>query len=359
MKSVSRQGESTSSAVREILVVDSDPRTSEVIRATGEGASLTVRAATSLDQAALEMKRRPADMVVVNLQVNDNQGLDLLRGLREQFPRTETVAFSRLQTPELCLGAWRAGATDMLLGIDPVEIKACLDRAAQRRAGRDQFMARHERLRTVCRNLNKARHEISQQVNLLCHDLVRAYQDLAEQLNQTQTSGEFSLALGDEVEIESLMRRTMEWVLKKLGPVNAAVYLPDSEQNFTLGAYLNFDTNADSMLIDVIGQTVVPQSAEGSTALLIEDDKTIHELFGDDGNMLAGRTWLGCGSFYHNECLAVIVVFRSRGEAIDPTWGPLLESVAPVLAEKIARSIRVYQRGLQGTDESGDEAGAA
>ena len=86
-----------------------------------------------------------------------------------------------------------------------------------------------QRLRTVCRQLNKARHEISQQVNLLCHDLVKAYQELAEQLNQTQVTGDFASSIGEEVEIETLMRRTMEWVLKKLGPVNAAVFLPDSE----------------------------------------------------------------------------------------------------------------------------------
>jgi len=39
--------------------------------------------------------------------------------------------------------------------------------------------------------------------------------------------------------------------------VNAAVFLPDSERNYTLGAYLNFDTNADAVLTDLIAQTVV------------------------------------------------------------------------------------------------------
>ena len=357
MKYQSSQGASqTRAGLQDVLVVDSDHKTAALIRAGAQERGLTVRAAASLEQATLEMRRHPADVLMVNLQVGDNEGLDLLTRLRDLFPRTEAIALSRVKNPEVCLRAWRAGATDILLGkADVQEVQACLARAQQRRVHRDQAAARNLRLRSVCRSLNKARHEISQQVNLLCHDLVRAYQELAEQLNQTQVCGEFAAMVGQEVEIENVMRRSMEWLLKKLGPVNAAVFLPDSERNYSLGAYLNFDTSAESMLIDVVAQTVVAQAAEGTTALLVEDDQQIKDLFGNDANMLAGRSWLACGAYYQNECLGVLVVFRNQGEAIDTQWAGMLESVAPALAEQIARSIRIYQRGLPQSDESGGD----
>jgi DNA-binding response OmpR family regulator len=347
----------TNTSLQEVLVIDSDAKTTELIRAGARERGLQVRAAASIEQATLEMRAHPADLVVVNLQMGDNQGVELLVRVRELFPRVEAVALTRARNPDLCLQAWRAGAHDLLLGkIDAAEVQACLSRACQRRQQRDQAHARNQRLRGVCRSLNKARHEISQQVNLLCHDLVRAYQELAEQLNQTQVSGEFAAMIGQEVEIESLMRHTMEWLLKKLGPVNAAVYLPDSEKNYTLGAYLNFDTGADSMLVDVVAQTVIRQATESSTALLLETDGQIKDLFGNESSMLAGRSWLGCGAYYQQECLAGIVVFRGQNDPLDPTWPALIESIAPVLAEKIARSIRVYQRGLPQSDESGGES---
>ena len=333
--------------LQDVLIVDADPRTYEAFRHNVSEKSVTFRTAASIDQASLELKRKPADLLIVNVQIQDNAGVQFLARVKAQFPRIETVAVSRSNQSELCLNVFRAGVTDMLVGsVDAVAVQACLARLAERRLVKDKLHNRNVRLRAVCRQLNKARHEISQQVNLLCHDLVKAYQELAEQLNQTQVTGEFAGILGEEVEIEAMMRQTMEWILKRFGPVNAAVFLPDSERNYTLAAYLNYDTNADSMLIDVLGETIIPHAAEGITPMTLEEDHQITDLFGQDASLLLGRSWLGCGAYYQKECLAVLAVFRNQGDPIDPTWAPIIEAIAPLLAEQIARSIRVYQRGL-------------
>src|SRR5690242_10652412 len=63
----------------------------------------------------------------------------------------------------------------------------------------ERLRKRNVRLRLVCRRLNQARHEISQQVDLLCNDLVRAYQEMAQQLNLAQTASEFAQALSGEL----------------------------------------------------------------------------------------------------------------------------------------------------------------
>ena len=62
------------------------------------------------------------------------------------------------------------------------------------------------------------------------------------------------------LDVEGVLRRTMEWILRKLGPLNAAIYLPAGESQFSLGAYLNLDTQADGPLIEAIGRTVVSQA---------------------------------------------------------------------------------------------------
>jgi len=355
MKRESSQGELKSQTqVRDVLVVDADAKTGELVRQSLGEAAVNVRAAASADQAQLEMQRRAPDLVLVNLQINGNDGVALLAKWRQTYPRTEAIALSRKTSSEICLRAWRAGACDMLVGpMDAAALQGCLQRWMDRRQGGQRLLARNLRLRTVCKQLNKARHEISQQVNLLCHDLVKAYQELAEQLNETQVHGELAGALGNDVEIEPLLRRTMEWILKKLGPVNAAVFLPDSEGNHTLGAYLNFDTNADSVLVDVVAQTIVPQAAGGTRTLTVENDGQIDELFGQEGRLLRGRTWLACGAWCRTESLATVVVFRSQGEAVGPEWGRILESVGPVLAERLARAVRIYQRGLIVDDDEG------
>jgi len=360
----SQGGKEQTQDLCDVLVVDADPRTCETLRRGLDRTDITFRAARDVLQATLEMKRRPADLVVVNLQVNDNGGLNLLSQLRQAFPKTDAVALSKTPTPDVCLGAWRAGASDLLVApMDAAAVRECLARVERSRRNRRQSVDRHQRLRSVCKQLNKARHEISQQVNLLCHDLVKAYQDLAHQLNTTQTSGEFARELGQEVEIEPLLRRTMEWILDRLGPVNAAVFLPDSEKNYTLGAYLNFDTNSDSVLMDVIGQTLVPLASQGNALLQIHTDQQSQDLFGQDAHLLLGRSWMACPAYFRNECLGVLVVFRGQDVPPEEAWAGIIESLCPVLAENIARAVRIYQRGLntdstEPHDDTQDEAGA-
>src|SRR5436190_2037010 len=103
------------------------------------------------------------------------------------------------------------GGAGNLLVVDADSRMLDLVRRAARRLEDARRLQRHERLRVVCRRLNKARHEISQQVDLLCNDLVRAYQEMAQQLNVAQNAAEFAQALQGELDVEGVLRKTMEW----------------------------------------------------------------------------------------------------------------------------------------------------
>lgn len=344
-------------ALQDILVVDADPRTCEAFGRSMAGKAVTLRYAPTPEQARFELQRRPADLVLINVQIHDNAGLELLARIRRAYPKTDAIALTRQTSADVCLNAWRAGALDLLtMPMEPAAVSTCMRRVEAVRAQRDRLIARNKRLRHVCRQLNKARHEIGQQVNLLCHDLVKAYQDLAQQLNQTQVSGDYATALGGEVEIEVILRRTMEWMLKKLGPVNAAVFLPDSEGNYALGAYLNYDTAAESVLVETIGTTLVKHASSASGTQTIQDDAQLTELFGNESRLLLGRTWMTCPAYYKNECLGVLVLFQRQGDAIPESWEETLASVSTILADRIARAVRVYQRGLGGDDDDDDAA---
>ena len=184
--------------------------------------------------------------------------------------------------------------------------------------------------------------------------LVRAYQEMAQQLNLTQTAAEFAHALQRELDVEGVLRKTMEWILMKLGPLNAAIYLPNGEGHFALGAYLNLDTQADALLIEALGRTVVEQ-ARGPHPVVIEDDRTLEELFGDDARTLLGRQWLATGCQTPRECLAVLVIFRVRrpgdmekdapgNSSLSAVARGLLEAISPILGERIEQALGLYQR---------------
>jgi DNA-binding response OmpR family regulator len=337
------QVQAAATHAREILVVDADAKTAEVVRrAAPEGAA--VRLAKGADQALCELKRQPADVVFVNVQIQDNGGTELLERIRKIYPHVTAVALSRGNSLDACRAALRAGAADILfspLKVD--ETRIVLDASLRKSAAQSQIAARHIRLRKVCKRLNKARHEISQQVDLLCNDLVRAYQDLAAQLNQTQALAEFASALESTSGLEGLMRGTLEWVLKRLGPINAAVFLPNSEGEYSLGAYLNLDTPATDPFVEAIGATLAPQAATGGLVHL-ENDRDVEEIFGPAGKKLLGRTWMAHACFLRRECLGVMVVFRTQGVPLDASTGGLLQAITPVLAERIGMTMH---RGSQ------------
>src|SRR3954453_1581391 len=106
-------------AAWDVLVVDADPGVGELVKeqitGTGSGMAARVRVATSVDQARAEMKSKPADVMLVNLQINDNAGAELIRALRQKYPKTELIAVSRVKRSDVCLDAWRAGASDMIM----------------------------------------------------------------------------------------------------------------------------------------------------------------------------------------------------------------------------------------------------
>jgi DNA-binding response OmpR family regulator len=337
-------------AIKHLLVVDADSRTVDLVRAAADAAA-QVRHAASIDAAQAEMLRQPAEVVLVNLQIGDHAGINLIRALRRRYASADIVALSRSRRGEACLDAFRAGASDMLLApFGPRDIQQTLAASAGRRRESRRRLHRLARLRDVCRRLNRARHDVSRQVDLLCNDLVHAYQDMAQQLNVTQNAAEFAQSLAGELDVEGVLRRTMEWILKKLGPVNAAIYLPNGDDQFALGAYLNLDTQVDAPLIETLGKTIVPQ-ARGSTALTLEEDRVIRELFGEDGTPLFGRQWLAIGCNTPRECLGVLVVFRSKSAAgmsgTTELCGPsrrFIEAAAPILAERIEHALGLYQR---------------
>jgi response regulator of citrate/malate metabolism len=337
-------------AAWDVLVVDADPGVGKLIQQQGIAAG-QVRTATSIDQANAAMLSKPADVMLVNIQINDQStgesggGVGLIRALRAKYPHTEMIAVSKVRRSEVCIDAWRAGAADMLIApLQAADVERSFNGIAERRAHVEKLTKRNGRLRQVCKQLNRARHEISQQVDLLCNDLVKAYQEMAQQLNTTQLTTEYCQALADEIEVEGLLRKTMEWILKKVGPINAAVYLPDADRRFALGAYLNLDTEADAALISDVGETIVKQADAIRTIVAIDNDKMLEDLFGHSAARLKTRSWLALGCFSGRECLGVIVVFRNREQAMDNSVRGILEVMAPILGEKMEEALSLYNR---------------
>ena len=176
------------------------------------------------------------------------------------------------QTPDFSLAqeAMQIGAADII--IKPAKADtAWLESTAQRvtavldRQWTERVRStRIRKLKRLCRKLNDARLEVTEQVDVLCNDLVTAYQELAVQVqNVTQTAG-YREAIGEELDLEAVLRKTLEYIVQQAGPCNAAVFLPSSADEFSLGGYVNYDCTKESadMLLEHLADVLAPAGCE-------------------------------------------------------------------------------------------------
>jgi DNA-binding NtrC family response regulator len=95
------------------LIVDDDPEVLQVLTefVTREGFSAT--AASTVSQAREELRASPPDILLVDIQLPDGSGLDLLDGL-ETGAEPEVVLITGNASVETAVDALRRGATDYL-----------------------------------------------------------------------------------------------------------------------------------------------------------------------------------------------------------------------------------------------------
>ena len=247
---------------------------------------------------------------------------------------------------EQCDDAWKQGVSD--------RITNTLNRQWADRAR----MARIRKLKRLCRKLNDARQEVTDQVDVLCNDLVTAYQELAVQVqNVTQTAG-YREAIGTELDLEAVLRKTLEYIIQQAGPCNAAVFLPSSADEFSLGGYVNYDCTKESadMLLQHLADVLAPMVAnKGEEVVHVNDNRSLDELLGDDWNYLADCDLLALPVNHDGEALAVLTLFRDNDQPFTEPAIDAMSSIADQMGELLGRIIRVHHRAVSDFDMPGND----
>jgi FixJ family two-component response regulator len=336
-----------------VLLVASNSTLSSVAGPVLGSMDAAVEAVDSVDgaRARLGDDDRPAvDIVVIDERAPE--ALDLLREAAQAEPAVVPVLASTKPTLDLAVEAMRSGAVDLMkLGRTDDAVHAAraslalaIDRAnvARHREGRV------ERLRTVCRQLNSARQDISSQISGMCNDLVEAYQELSDQMDQLTISGEFNGIIRQELEIESLLRTALEFILAKIGPTNAAVFLPSNSNDFSLGAYVNCDFNAAALdtLLDHLGDSLAPRFERRSGVHVYPTRADTAQMLGDDAHWLPEHASIVFPCHREDECLAVVALFRDDRTPFEPGTQAMLETIGKLFSAQLARIIHVHHRHL-------------
>jgi ribonuclease P protein subunit RPR2 len=117
-----------------ILLVDDEPALRELLRATFESADVTVDEAASGVEAELLVRRRPPDVIVLDLRMPEMDGVELCRRLKsEEETREIPIVFLTGAEPEEARRAQRAGAAALVRKpFSPLELLSVVQRVSGR-----------------------------------------------------------------------------------------------------------------------------------------------------------------------------------------------------------------------------------
>lgn len=350
--------------VFEVLVVDDEPDIREVLEDALEG-RVNVRVAGSVAEARRIAADHEVDVALLDVKLPDGDGLDFAEELRQFDPTLQTIVMTGKPSLKRAVQAMRLGAVDFLAKpIDLDELNACLDRALDRRARDARDRRKVTRLRKLCRRLNRARHEVTQQVDILCNDLVSAYQELAGQMKHVQVASQFKALLDQELDLEQVLRRVLEFVLQQVGSTNAAVFLPSMGGGWTTGGYINytFDKETAGVLLSHLADVAAPRIAEAKGPIHFTDNEAIRGWLGEDSAWLDDCHVVGLQCMGKDQVMAAVLLFRDAGQPFDAASMESLESITPILGEHLAKVVGIHHRladFFKSEDSSGGDSAAA
>ncbi len=305
----------------------------------------TVVTSPDLNHEALASDR--FDLVI--LLDDGNADLSVIRNADRNNISTRFVVVTAEGSLPRAVAAMRAGASDYIaLPADRAELA---DRLAQAlgsaRSARAESRER-EQLRAICKRLNHARLHVTEEVDSLCTDLVSAYQELAEQVAGMGVVTEFSAIIQQELDVEELLRTTLEYFLRKFGAMNAAVYLPGTGDEFSLGAYINYDLSPDSSdyVLDHMADVITPLMIEEPAVREFHDAEALETWVGQEAMWLGDSHVITFSCRDDEETLAIFVLFRSFESPFEEEAASLFTRLRDVFTRQLAHVIRVHHRHL-------------
>lgn len=160
-----------------ILVVEDDTtlrqQTAQLIEMWG----YTVRTAADMAMALAELERVPADIILTDLMLPDQPGLDLIHWSQQHHPAPPVLVMTAYASLEHAIEALKQGAYDFLLKpITPPELAAALARAGMAVA-LQRAHERAEHVRHIAEVALTLAHEINNPLAVIMGELQLQLED--------------------------------------------------------------------------------------------------------------------------------------------------------------------------------------
>lgn len=338
---VAELDEKIKSADPVVLVVDDESDMIDMFRDVVQPAiKCKLHVASTMAEARRVLTRQPIELLVADINLPDGSGVELLEELKLASPSAAAIFMTNKPSVDHTIFAIRHGVLDYL----PKPFSAeQIQKHVRDALAKQSIMARNEkrltRLKTAVRELNKARHTVSQKVDILCNDLVHAYGEIAAQLNDVRSGESFRKTVESAADLEQMLCHAMDWLLKEAGYSNIAIWLAGDDQQYELGAYMKYTLAGEKKVIEALkGSLLQPTIREGFVHLT--DQEYNQMLQPPERKVLPAQTIMSSACTYLGEALAVVMLFRDGKCPFRDEDETMLKTIASVFATSLATMVR-------------------
>jgi FixJ family two-component response regulator len=347
-----------------VLIVDDEPHLQEVLRdVIGGNINCRVIFAQDIQEARKIIESEEIELLVADVHLPDGDGMSLLPQLRKKQPNAGAIVITGQPSVAGTINALRAGVIDFLP--KPFNAEDLLDRvgrALQRQRIEAKNDKRLTRLRDAVRRLNISRHTVTKKVDLLCNDLISAYGELSRQMEDLRNQEGFRKLMHEAKDLEQLLCHAMDWILKRAGYCNVAIWLAADDTDFQLGAYMKYTIAGEQELTDAMKKSLLPLISREGFVHLSSEELAHHLVPGL--TPLAGQSLVGANCTYLGESLATLVLFRDGKSPFTDEDAAMIKAICAIFATALAGVVREGEEGEDGeledeyredTDTEGDE----
>jgi len=164
-----------------VLVVDDEESVVVTIKAILELDGYNVATTTSGQKACAMVRDVEYDLVLTDLRLEDGDGLDVLKAVRERYPETVTIMLTGYASLESAIQALRAGAYDYLVKPSEVEeLRATVARGLERRRLGQEVRQRVAELEHANREIADLNSSLQRRIDEATAELKERYEQLTE-----------------------------------------------------------------------------------------------------------------------------------------------------------------------------------
>lgn len=285
----------------EILIVDDDEAIAMVLsQLFHEGGYFATKALTGAE-ARVQLRARRFQLVMLDLMLPDVHGIELLREIRADFPKTDVIVMTSHASLETALSALRLGAYDYLF--KPFDDLSVVLHLAKKAVEKQQAEEENERL-----------HQ----------ELTAKTSELESHVKRLDVLNDSGRALHSMLNINDLLTFTIQLMAKELRAKRVSLMILDKASNeLMIKASVGLDEELAQTVRVPVGMGIAGWVAQTGTALLVEDVekdprfKNDREYKGYDTNsFISAPLVLSVPIQFQNKTIGVININNKEGGGV-------------------------------------------